>query len=91
MPRARTQTGSVLPGWQAPCYQATSGPIIMGGVPQMLFFGLIGASALGGMLYPRILWVTGSIYLASVIGTMWEPNWYPMLKEYLGYGSVYEA
>jgi len=57
----------------------------------MLFFGLVGVSALGGMLYPRILWVTGSIYLAAVIGTMWEPNWYPMLKEYLGYGSVYEA
>jgi len=57
----------------------------------MLFFGLVGVSALGGILYPRILWVTGSIYLAAVIGTMWEPNWYPMLKEYLGYGSTYEA
>lgn len=91
MPRTKATPGAVLPGWHAECYQATAGPVMLAFVPQGFFVLVALPSLLAVMVAPKILLLTGPLYLAAAIGTMWEPYWYPMLKEYLGYESHYEG
>jgi hypothetical protein len=83
--------GAVLPGWLVECFQATAGPIMLGGIPQNLLFLLGLPSIFGFLLYPKILIGTGAAYAVAFCGTMWEPFWFAMLREYFSYKTHYEG
>lgn len=86
-----TQSGEVLRGWQSPCFQATAGPVMLAGIPQRLAFLLAIPSILVGMLWPKILLITGSLYLIALIGTKWEPYWFSIVWQYVRYSTHYEG
>jgi hypothetical protein len=82
---------NVLEGWQAPIFQATAGPVMLGMIPQRLAIPLLLGTLLVYMLWGKLALLSVPIYGAAVLGTLWEPYWYNMLLEYWSYKTYYEG
>ena len=82
---------NVLPGWQAPMYQATGSPPMTWGVPTRFLIILMLVSLVLWFVSWKALLVPGGLYAITACGCMWEPYWGDMLLEYVTYALYYEA